>query len=201
MEEPGPRQPRLGGWYLVSRGMPVWQAPSLWMGAPKYVTFEPIPDFEKPGASKRYMKKVLMILLAILYAASPYDLLPDFLVGWGWLDDLAVLFFLYRYLFPRTASTFTRPGENGRSHRQESASSSRDRAHDRKRDHGETGRDPYAVLGLERGASREEIRKAYRDLAVKYHPDRVQHLGEEFRVLAEKRFKEIRRAYSELLER
>ena len=31
--------------------------------------------------------------------------------------------------------------------------------------------DPYKVLGLERGASDEEVKKAYRRLAKKYHPD------------------------------
>ena len=31
--------------------------------------------------------------------------------------------------------------------------------------------DPYQVLGLERGASDEEVKKAYRRLAKKYHPD------------------------------
>ena len=33
---------------------------------------------------------------------------------------------------------------------------------------------------------------------MKYHPDRVMHLGEEFRALADKRFKEIQQAYMEL---
>ena len=32
-------------------------------------------------------------------------------------------------------------------------------------------RDPYAVLGLQNGASEEEVKKAYRKLSRKYHPD------------------------------
>jgi len=47
-------------------------------------------------------------------------------------------------------------------------------------------------------ASLDEIKAAYRRLAGQYHPDKVLHLGEEFRVLAEAKFKEIQRAYDEL---
>ncbi|MBW2144864.1 MAG: DnaJ domain-containing protein, partial [Deltaproteobacteria bacterium] len=42
-------------------------------------------------------------------------------------------------------------------------------------------------------------KKAYRRLAGKYHPDRVNHLGEEFKELAERRFKEIQDAYQDLM--
>ena len=59
--------------------------------------------------------------------------------------------------------------------------------------------DPYEILGIDQSASQEEIKHAYRQLAGKYHPDKVTHLGEEFRALAEKRFKDIQRAYSELV--
>jgi DnaJ like chaperone protein len=59
-------------------------------------------------------------------------------------------------------------------------------------------KDPHAVLGVSRNASPAEIRQAYRELAQRYHPDKVNHLGEEFRELAEKRFKEVQHAYQEL---
>ncbi|MEJ2219960.1 MAG: J domain-containing protein, partial [Desulfobacterales bacterium] len=58
--------------------------------------------------------------------------------------------------------------------------------------------DPYRVLGIDRSASIEEIKHAYRDLAGKYHPDKLEHLGDEFKVLAETRFKDIQQAYQEL---
>ena len=41
---------------------------------------------------------VLYPILALLYALFPYDLFPDFIVGWGWIDDLIVLGLLLRYI-------------------------------------------------------------------------------------------------------
>jgi len=54
-------------------------------------------------------------------------------------------------------------------------------------------RDYYEVLGVSRGASAEEMKKAYRKLAMQYHPDRNQ--GDK---QAEERFKEIGEAYAVL---
>ena len=54
-------------------------------------------------------------------------------------------------------------------------------------------KDYYAILGVSREASQEEIKKAYRRLALKYHPDRNPGDKE-----AEERFKEINEAYQTL---
>jgi DnaJ like chaperone protein len=59
-------------------------------------------------------------------------------------------------------------------------------------------KDPYTVLNIHRNATQEEIKKAYKQLANKYHPDKVLHLGDEFKKMAEERFKEIQQAYREL---
>lgn len=55
-----------------------------------------------------------------------------------------------------------------------------------------------AVLGLHRGASPEAIKAAWRALSKQNHPDRVTHLGDEFRVLAEERMRKINAAYETL---
>src|SRR5260370_8724889 len=55
--------------------------------------------------------------------------------------------------------------------------------------------DYYAVLGVARTADEAEIKKAYRKLAMRYHPDKV---GVEEKVQAEAKFKEITEAYEVL---
>ena len=57
----------------------------------------------------------------------------------------------------------------------------------------QTKRDYYEVLGVSRGTSAEEIKKAYRRLALKYHPDRNPGDKE-----AEEKFKEAAEAYAVL---
>ena len=56
--------------------------------------------------------------------------------------------------------------------------------------------DPYKTLGLEPGASDEEIKRAYRELARKYHPDNYQ--DNPLADLAEEKMKEINEAYDAL---
>lgn len=55
-----------------------------------------------------------------------------------------------------------------------------------------TKRDYYEVLGVQKGAQKDQIKKAYRELALKYHPDRNSGAG------AEEKFKEISEAYAVL---
>ena len=58
-----------------------------------------------------------------------------------------------------------------------------------------TKRDYYDILGIQKGASVDEIKKAYRSLALKHHPDRVSH---DKKKDAEDRFKDISEAYAVL---
>ncbi len=58
-------------------------------------------------------------------------------------------------------------------------------------------KDPYEVLGVPHGASEEEIKKAYRDLARKYHPDN--YANNPLADLAQEKMKEINEAYDTLM--
>lgn len=53
----------------------------------------------------------------------------------------------------------------------------------------------YKILEIERTATDEEIKKAYRRMAIKYHPDKVHHLGPEYNKDAQEKFKKINEAY------
>lgn len=146
-------------------------------------------------------KIIFPVLLAILYSLSPYDALPDFILGWGWVDDAIVLWFLWRFLKKIRGGS----GWPGSEYEQSRSETRGDQA-GQERNQSEAGsrwrqapRDAHAILGVGRNASTEEIKQAYRHLANQYHPDKVAHLGEEFRVLAETRFKEIQEAYQKLV--
>jgi len=58
-----------------------------------------------------------------------------------------------------------------------------------------TKRDYYEILGVQKSASLDEVKKAYRELALKFHPDRVPH---EKKKEAEEKFKDISEAYAVL---
>ena len=56
----------------------------------------------------------------------------------------------------------------------------------------------YKILGVDSNASDEEVKKAYREMAKKNHPDLVSNLGEDVRRAAEKKFQEINAAYESI---
>lgn len=59
-------------------------------------------------------------------------------------------------------------------------------------------KDYYAILGVDKNVSDEELKRVYRKLAVKYHPDKWVNKSEEERKVAEDKFKEISEAYDVL---
>ena len=132
--------------------------------------------------------KYLLSLFGLAYAFCPYDLFPDFFLGVGWIDDLIFLGLLWWFFFGKKKFGYS----YGQNRTQESFSETE------RQKNSAGSKDPYEVLGVDKSASAEEIKHAYKTLAAQYHPDKVLHLGEEFRELAEIRFKEIQKAYSEL---
>jgi len=108
--------------------------------------------------------KTLLIIFALAYLAFPRDLLPDWLIGFGWIDDIVVLYLLWRFFFK---GAIARQSDRGGEY------------HNRRDAHSQSGpvqpKSPYEILEIEPGASKDQIHKAYRTLANKYHPDKIAH--------------------------
>jgi DnaJ like chaperone protein len=56
----------------------------------------------------------------------------------------------------------------------------------------------YKILEIEPSSTNDEVKKAYRRMAMKYHPDKVSHLGDEFRKTADEKFKKVNEAYERI---
>lgn len=138
----------------------------------------------------RLVLGVLLALGVALYLRSPIDLLPDRMGLVGFLDDAGAMILAAWYFWKRILPPL-------RAARQAGASTG-PRSTSNERESGQRRFDPWEVLGLEKGARPEEIRRAYHEQLRRYHPDRVEDLGEELRQVAHQRTLEIRRAYDEL---
>ena len=57
--------------------------------------------------------------------------------------------------------------------------------------------DPYSILGISRDASDEEVKKAYRKMSRKYHPDA--NIDNPNKEQAEEKFKQVQQAYEQIM--
>ena len=134
-------------------------------------------------------RAIIWLIAGLLYLFWPLDLAPDFLGVVGWIDDILVLGFTI-YMAVQTLRKRVHHGP--------------------RRNKGTRGdipeapgiqpvlRDPYEILGVSSDASADEIKAAYRRQMAKYHPDKVEHLGEEFKTIAEEKAKALQEAYTRL---
>jgi len=141
------------------------------------------------------LRRILPILLGLLYLVSPIDAIPDLLPGVGWLDDLLILALVAwtvmgqrRGRSPWDVLRDRLGGSRGRP--------SGPRPEDLTADFSQM--DPYTLLEVSPDASAEEIKSAYRRAVTRYHPDKVTHLGPEFQELAHKKLLAIQKAYETL---
>jgi uncharacterized membrane protein YkvA (DUF1232 family) len=139
-----------------------------------------------------------VVALIILYILSPVDLVPGRFVGV--VDDLlcgiVLVWFLTSWL-PRNRHRIY----GYRSASQSAGSNGGARANGEREAAAQCGKsefDPFQILNIRSGASLNDIRHAYREMLMKYHPDRVAHLGKEFQQLAHDKVIEIRKAYETL---
>jgi DnaJ like chaperone protein len=140
----------------------------------------------------RNLKKWL-ILIAVLYLVFPRDLIPDFLGrGLGLIDDLALIALLAYLYRSRLREFLAHATEESRGQDQ------RERSSRARAEPSESTFDPYEILSIDRSASGEEIRAAYKARMHEYHPDKVAHLGEELQKVAHRKAVEIQRAYEQL---
>ena len=56
----------------------------------------------------------------------------------------------------------------------------------------------YKILGIDANATDDEVKKAYREMAKKYHPDKVAYLGDDVRKSAEQKLQEVNEAYDKI---
>ncbi len=56
----------------------------------------------------------------------------------------------------------------------------------------------YKILEVDSGVLDDEVKKAYRKMAIKYHPDKVSHLGDDFQQKAKEKFQRVNEAYEKI---
>lgn len=154
-------------------------------------------DPDTPGRAKA------IIMGALGYFILPFDCIPDLIPGAGFTDDLAVL-----VIATKTVLAYVKPEHRARAkellewewQKQTSGTAGKDAGRQDRSRSSRRGTEEYhrEVLDMKGRITPASLRERYRDLAHKYHPDKVQNLGVEFQEMAEQKFKEINEAYEYL---
>lgn len=131
--------------------------------------------------------KWIFIAIAVIYFLVPTDLLPDFLGIIGRLDDLVIILLLY-WRYKKTIANYYHSGNSSNSQQTSGSTNASVKS----------ALNPYQILNLEPGASQTEIKKQYLKLASQYHPDKVEHLGDDLKAVAKEKMIEIQKAYEAL---
>ncbi|MDY0131388.1 MAG: DnaJ domain-containing protein [Desulforegulaceae bacterium] len=130
--------------------------------------------------------KIFLIIFGLVYFLFPFDLIRDFIPYIGYLDDLAVIVWIIYIINKKKKLNGFRSSYYNKEQSGPGA-------------FGKKGiKNCYEILGMTESSSNEEIKKAYKELVSKYHPDKVEHLGEEFKRFAHEKFIEIKSAYEEI---
>lgn len=144
------------------------------------------------------IKNIMPWVIAIIYLISPYDLIPDYFVGLGWIDDIAVIGLILWWMSKYRNRNKRKGTSNSNSGKRYYSGENNNTQNEQFKYSSESYKDSYVILGIKRGSTQKEIKEAYKKLAAQYHPDKVQHLGREFQELAQKKFVEIQNAYDSL---
>ncbi|ROR03015.1 DnaJ domain-containing protein [Desulfosoma caldarium] len=146
------------------------------------------------------MQKFWPLLAWLAYFILPTDLFPDFVLGPGWVDDLVLLGLVYYFFLRQGTANDSRTSSQSASPRDRRAEYEGGQGAESTRARTQSGaKNPYDILGISPEADMETIKKAYHRKAAQYHPDKVNHLGEELQQLAKEKFQEIQWAYETVM--
>ena len=131
--------------------------------------------------------KLIFILIGLAYFLFPTDLIPDVAGLLGFIDDLAV-FGILIYQYHLKIKKYQEKFKNLKNEYQQGNKNIK------------SSRSAYEVLGITPKTPLSAVKKEYKKLMSKYHPDLVNHLGPELKEFAEEKSKEIQAAYQNILD-
>lgn len=135
---------------------------------------------------KEAARIILFLFLALVYFLIPIDLIPDSMGRNGRIDDLIVFGIVIYYFFfkPLVDEIFPRRKAPTNGSTQKDSVFSTD--------------DPWAILGVKKDASMEEVKIAYHEKIHKYHPDLVDKMGQEIQQVAREKTQALNDAYEKI---